>query len=259
MQHEPIVAVCLQVLALATVPVNSQINPAEAIPAATDAATGFTFAAARPPLPVIRADPAALADASLDGWKQRLAATAASVPAYPSAAYSNRGIVLTAGRRTYFTAAYVTLRVLREHLGTQLPIEVFYAGAAELPEEAVRYLETAWPNVRVVDMTTLPGLEDVNLKGYQIKAAALYHSSFREVLWLDSDNMPLRDPADLFDTVLYKQHGALLWPGEYITSISIQAILTRCQDREQYLHQRSETEAEMVSWHSLSARLGDTG
>lgn len=49
----------------------------------------------------------------------------------------------------------------------------------------------------------------------QIKADAIIASSFEEVLYLDSDNIPLRDPTYLFDAELYagtdKPH-AIFWP-----------------------------------------------
>jgi hypothetical protein len=153
---------------------------------------------------------------NLEAWTERVREVAANAPPYPFANHEmkkERGIVMTTGKRTYFTAAYVTLRVLREHLRSRLPVELFYAGAEEMPQVAIDYLETTWEGVRVVDASSLPGLQGVDLQGYQIKAAALYHSRFQEVLWLDSDNMPLEDPASLFESKLYREYGAVLWPG----------------------------------------------
>lgn len=49
----------------------------------------------------------------------------------------------------------------------------------------------------------------------QIKATAMILSSFEEILYLDSDNIPLRDPAFLFDASLYSgpsQPRAVFWP-----------------------------------------------
>lgn len=49
----------------------------------------------------------------------------------------------------------------------------------------------------------------------QIKAESIILSSFQEVLYLDSDNIPLRDPSYLFDTELYAGEGqprVVLWP-----------------------------------------------
>ncbi len=45
------------------------------------------------------------------------------------------------------------------------------------------------------------------MKGY-----AILHSSFEEVLLLDADNCPVRDPAFLFDTPEYAKYGAIFWP-----------------------------------------------
>jgi hypothetical protein len=47
---------------------------------------------------------------------------------------------------------------------------------------------------------------------FQIKAAAIINSSFKELLYLDSDNLPAHDPTFLFDTPEYKSTGALFWP-----------------------------------------------
>eukprot|EP00933_Yihiella_yeosuensis_P081805 TRINITY_DN9548_c0_g1_i1.p1 TRINITY_DN9548_c0_g1~~TRINITY_DN9548_c0_g1_i1.p1 ORF type:complete len:619 (-),score=83.62 TRINITY_DN9548_c0_g1_i1:72-1658(-) len=37
-------------------------------------------------------------------------------------------------------------------------------------------------------------------------------SSFREIVWMDTDITPLVPPESLFETVIYKQKGALFWP-----------------------------------------------
>lgn len=37
-------------------------------------------------------------------------------------------------------------------------------------------------------------------------------SSFSEILYLDSDNLVVRDPTFLFDSPVYKQYGIVLWP-----------------------------------------------
>ena len=42
------------------------------------------------------------------------------------------------------------------------------------------------------DVTQLRQAQGIDLKGYQIKSFAVMFSSFEEVLWIDSDNMPLR-------------------------------------------------------------------
>lgn len=53
---------------------------------------------------------------------------------------------------------------------------------------------------------------NICINRFQIKAAAIINSSFKEVLYLDSDNLSATDPTFLFDTPEYKSTGALFWP-----------------------------------------------
>jgi alpha 1,2-mannosyltransferase len=42
---------------------------------------------------------------------------------------------------------------------------------------------------------------------------AITQSSFDQVLYLDSDNLPLRDPTHLFDADIFRENGrAAFWP-----------------------------------------------
>jgi hypothetical protein len=50
------------------------------------------------------------------------------------------------------------------------------------------------------------------LGGWELKPYAILRSSFREILFLDADNMPVRNPEYLFDTPEYHRTGALFWP-----------------------------------------------
>ena len=50
--------------------------------------------------------------------------------------------------------------------------------------------------------------------GYKLKVFSMYAAPFREVLYLDADSMPLRDPGALFDDPLYRKNGNLFFPGE---------------------------------------------
>ncbi len=52
----------------------------------------------------------------------------------------------------------------------------------------------------------------VKLQRWEGKVFALLHSRFREVLLLDSDSLPLRDPAALFASPQYLRDGNLFWP-----------------------------------------------
>jgi Mannosyltransferase putative len=70
-------------------------------------------------------------------------------------------------------------------------------------------------NVTVKDFSkTMTGIKLVRQgdgRMYSAKGAALFLSSFKEILLLDSDNFPVADPAFLFDTEYFKEKGAIFW------------------------------------------------
>ena len=77
-------------------------------------------------------------------------------------------------------------------------------------------------NTAVVDLVSIKKLEykaDIHVGGYAAKAFAIIHSSFAEVLCLDSDNMPLRDPSLLFKMGPYQQHGNIFWSDPNINGL----------------------------------------
>lgn len=57
---------------------------------------------------------------------------------------------------------------------------------------------------------TVRVLED-GVSGYAIKPFAIWRSRFREVLWIDCDNFPIRDVSFLFDDAEYREKGSLFW------------------------------------------------
>ncbi len=124
--------------------------------------------------------------------------------------WEGRGVVICGGGVKYFTTAWVCIRMLR-HLGCALPIQLWHLGKAEMDE---RMKELVRPfHVECVDAAEMRKRIPVRrLSGYGVKAYALLHNPFREVVLLDSDNVPLRDPEGLFDTPEYKNCGALFWP-----------------------------------------------
>jgi len=48
--------------------------------------------------------------------------------------------------------------------------------------------------------------------GWANKPFSVLHSPFKEVLFLDADNLALRDPSFLFDDADYRSLGAMFWP-----------------------------------------------
>jgi hypothetical protein len=128
---------------------------------------------------------------------------------------------MAAGGRAQLLGAISTITMLRSYHGCELPIEVFYC-TGELPAEAVFYL-TQLESVRVVDVLKIAGIpHNVDFRGFQIKPLAIMMSSFEQVLWLDSDNIPLINPDDLFDDPSFTSAAALFWP-DYCNMRSLRA------------------------------------
>ena len=115
-------------------------------------------------------------------------------------------MMLAGGRYSEYAATALTM--LRE-VGSQLPVEVWMKNSteekagwcAELQEQGMvcRKLED------YLDMSVLP-------HPYQWKIFTMLFSSFQEILFLDADNIPLRNPDYLFESEVYKKNGAILWP-----------------------------------------------
>lgn len=129
---------------------------------------------------------------------------------YPAERFAGRGIVICGGGTKYFPCVYVLVRLLR-HLGCTLPIEVWHLGGREM-SPAMRGL-LAPHGVECVDAQAVRRVHPARrLSGWELKCFAQLHCRFAEVLLLDADNCPVRDPAFLFETPQYREHGALFWP-----------------------------------------------
>jgi len=143
--------------------------------------------------------------------KADLAQEADTVSAFPQDRFDGRGIVICAGGARMFTCAWITIAMLRRHINCTLPIEVWHLGPQEMGPPMRGLL--AELGAEVVDAHEVAKRHPVQrLGGWELKAYALLHSRFAEVLLLDADNLPLRDPAALFELAEYRDTGALFWP-----------------------------------------------
>jgi hypothetical protein len=126
----------------------------------------------------------------------------------PRKTYSGRGIVISAGGETYFRSAMAVIHVLKR-LECDLPIELWYLGDSELDGRMLRIAE-CW-GVRCRDLTeAVP--KTTKLGGWESKPLSVLHSDFQEVLYLDADCVPVKDPTYLFDSPAYLDNGSLFWP-----------------------------------------------
>jgi ADP-heptose:LPS heptosyltransferase len=133
-----------------------------------------------------------------------------TIAEYPSGHFKSRGIVICGGGIRYFTAAWVCVRMLR-HLGCRLPIELWHLGEKEM-DARMRNLVAPFGVACVDAVKTNRRYQARCIQGWALKPYAILHSKFQEVLFLDADNVPVRNPEFLFDCPQFRQTGAILWP-----------------------------------------------
>ncbi|RLN58735.1 hypothetical protein BBJ29_009376 [Phytophthora kernoviae] len=124
-------------------------------------------------------------------------------------------------------SAYATIVVLREILSCKLPIEIWF-----IPREMDPFpgaLDTLLDLVGVEGMGEIYFHEvlDPLAVGFRVKVHAIYNSIFERVLYLDADNVPVRDPSFLFESREFLETGAMFWPDFWHPSSSIFNIHSR--------------------------------
>lgn len=130
------------------------------------------------------------------------------IESYPDG-FRGRGIVTCAGGLLYNTCAWVLINMLRRH-GCRLPIQAWYLGDAERDENWIELVKGL--GVNCVDAEAVrKSHPHPRLGGWELKPYAILHCPFREVLFLDADNVPLTDPTYLFEDTNYRATGAIFW------------------------------------------------
>jgi hypothetical protein len=143
-----------------------------------------------------------------------------SCPSYPGT-FEGRGIVSCVSAKPghssgkelsngYFPGAYVMVKELRR-LGCTLPVLFAHLGPLEWDPSLTRLVRPL--GVEVVDLREIAKHHPLRiLAGWEAKIYSIIHAPFKEVLYLDADCLPLRDPTFLFRSSPYKHHGAVFWP-----------------------------------------------
>lgn len=142
----------------------------------------------------------------IQDWKAFLE----KIPTFPSHRYAGKGIVYTAGGMSHVTCLWISINVLRSS-GCDLPIEVWHLGN-EISTDVMAFFDGL--HVRFRDFRELGALDRT---GVFLKPLAILHSAFKEVLYIDADNVCLQDPTYLFDIPEYKHYGTVFWPDYWIT------------------------------------------
>jgi Mannosyltransferase putative len=130
---------------------------------------------------------------------------------YPSSFpsdFKGRGVVYASKSAS---STITSIKFLR-HYGCTLPVEVWHY--KELSSDDIARLESN-KDVTVKDfskvLTDIKFVRQQDERMFLAKGAALYFSSFKEVLLLDSDNYPCADPTFLFETKYFRAKGAIFW------------------------------------------------
>ncbi|KAG7375391.1 hypothetical protein PHYPSEUDO_001520 [Phytophthora pseudosyringae] len=108
------------------------------------------------------------------------------------------------------TSAYAGIRALRDVLKCHLPIEIWFH-VDEIGEDYALLAPLQQLAIFVGDVSFHP-MYNPRAKGFLSKVFAIYNSHFDRVLFIDADNVPVRDPSFLFTTPEFEANGAVFWP-----------------------------------------------
>jgi hypothetical protein len=121
-----------------------------------------------------------------------------------------RGIVYT-GHSHVLKQFVLSVKMLRK-LNCKLPIEFWHFDEITSQEaDLIGLLDgVKVQNLKLIKDSPLK-LKKEDGKMWEMKGASILHSSFDQVLFLDTDNVPARDPTVLFDSQPFKETGAIFW------------------------------------------------
>lgn len=125
---------------------------------------------------------------------------------------SGKGVVICGGNSD-FKSGYIIVKLLQKY-NTNINIEWYYVGD-ELDTKYIDMLKKL--NIDIVNcLNVIPKwwstkLDVTDIKGFMIKPFALMVSKFKEILLLDSDNIPIKDISFLFTCEQYTNSGNLFW------------------------------------------------
>lgn len=124
----------------------------------------------------------------------------------------SKGIVIIGGGK-YSWLSYLVIRQIRL-TGSTLPIELFIPSKDEYEKKFCEKLLPKY-NARcnVVEERIVKTLsKDFKVGGYQFKMLAFLTSRFENILYIDSDNFPVKNVDYLFEEELFTKNGLILWP-----------------------------------------------
>ncbi|ETP53121.1 hypothetical protein F442_01968 [Phytophthora nicotianae P10297] len=109
-------------------------------------------------------------------------------------------------------SVYATVRVLREVLHCKLPIEIWLRSDEmnKVPGALEPLLDLE--RNKSAGQITFQAIRHRQALQFNSKVYAIFNSKFQQVLFLDADNAPVKDPSYLFKTPEFEKSGAVFWP-----------------------------------------------
>lgn len=123
-----------------------------------------------------------------------------------------RGIIIGTGGAKFFSCAFASFYTLKR-LKCNIPIEFWFLGEFEMDDKMKEVCDMY--NIAYVDTEKFCKEKNINLRilsGWELKSIATLFSDFKEVMYIDADNIPAVDPSYLFDDPRYKELGSIFWP-----------------------------------------------
>lgn len=173
------------------------------------------------------------------------------------------GIMYLGGGK-YNQLVLTSLSVLRS-LGSVLPVEVIMPKNSDFN---IDLCTNVFPrlNAKCVVIEGLVSPEIMKkINGYQLKNLALLVSSFKNVLYLDADNIPIKNPDILFVNEPFKSSRMVMWPDLWrrstspkfyeITGIDVDR---STQERNSYFEgdgRGKSSDPNLISYHDLKGAI----
>ncbi|KAI9338451.1 mannosyltransferase putative-domain-containing protein, partial [Obelidium mucronatum] len=125
------------------------------------------------------------------------------------------GIVFSVGNAGFKSALLMILHI-RENLGCDLPVEVFYNGEKDLQLSSIESLS-------LIQGVAVKNLQDyftiAHDRNYHSKPFAILASSFKKVFYLDDDVVLFHSPKTMFnESRIFKTYGSLFFKGPSYTA-----------------------------------------
>ncbi|KAJ3310815.1 hypothetical protein HDV04_004591 [Boothiomyces sp. JEL0838] len=124
--------------------------------------------------------------------------------------YRGTGIVMTVYSNVA-DMALGSLTFLYKELKSKLDCEIFYEFLSDYYIQKYKELGCKMKQFNNDKLLYNPPVKRTDTNTYW-KIIAILESEFEHVLFLDCDNIPLREPSFLFESKEYKETGMILWP-----------------------------------------------